>query len=200
MKLETERLILRKPRMSDAQDIVEGVNNLNVSKNLAVVKYPYYIKDAKSWVSHCLKSWSKKNKKDYYFFIELKSEKKLIGAIDLSINSTGIGRTGSWVNENYHRKGYMTEAKIAINEFAFNKLKIRKLETEAYSDNIASNATQKSVGYKYEGCRIKHSISLSTGKIHDENLYGLLRKDWKKNLPKLKKHLKEKIKKLEKKK
>jgi len=87
-----------------------------------------------------------------------------------------------------------------VNEFAFNKLKMRKMETGAFVDNKASNATQKSIGYEYEGLRKKHYLSKSTGKIHDENLYGLMKEDWKKNLPKLKKHLEEKIKKLDKKK
>lgn len=41
-------------------------------------------------------------------------------------------------------------------------------------------------------CRKKHLKSLATGKIHDAHLCGLFKKDWKKNLPKLKKHLKNK--------
>ncbi len=36
----------------------------------------------------------------------------------------------------------------------------------------------------------------STGKIHDEHLYGLFKKDWKKRLPELKKKLNAKIKRL----
>lgn len=199
VKLETERLILRKPRMSDWKDLVEGMNNLNVSKNLLKIKFPYSKKDAEGWIKNCQKVWNKKINKKYPFFIELKSEKKVIGAINLSFDSHNlIGGTGSWINEKYWKKGYITEAKIAVNEFAFNELKLRKLETEVYSDNKASNAVQKFVGYKYEGNRKKHAICLADGKIKDENLYGLMKKDWKKNLPKLRKHLKDKIKRLEK--
>jgi hypothetical protein len=43
----------------------------------------------------------------------------------------------------------------------------------------------------------KEAKSLATGKIHDINICGLFKEDWKKNLPKIKKHLQEKIKKLE---
>ena len=43
----------------------------------------------------------------------------------------------------------------------------------------------------------KESKSFATGKIHDANLYGLLREDWKKALKRVKKRLAEKIKKLE---
>ncbi len=74
------------------------------------------------------------------------------------------------------------------------------METGAYEKNKASNATQRAMGYKYEGTRIKHHISKSTGKIHDEHLYGLFKEDWKKNLPKLRKKLNKKIEMLNKKK
>jgi [ribosomal protein S5]-alanine N-acetyltransferase len=196
VKLETERLILRKPKISDANELKEGLNDLQISKYLAGVKHPYSQKDAKDWIKHCLKEWKKRKKETYFFFIELKSEKKLIGAIDIKKAKEWIGVTGSWINKNYHRKGYISEAKIAINEFAFNELKLKKLETETGDDNLASQLTQEAMGYKKEGIRLKHLKSLATGKIHDAHLYGLFKKDWKKNLPKLKKHLENKIRKL----
>lgn len=202
MKLETKRLILRKPRMIDWKDNLEGLNDIKVSKSLANVPFPYSKGDAKSWIKKCIKEWDKKDKSNYRFFIELKPEKKVIGAIDILHfkKNHKICETGSWVSRRYWRKGYIMEAKIAVNEFAFNGLKVRKMETGAYKDNKASNAVQIAMGYKFEGCKRKHHISKSTGKIQDENFYGLLKEDWKKKLPKLKKHLREKIKKLENKK
>jgi RimJ/RimL family protein N-acetyltransferase len=197
MKLETERLILREPRMSDWKDMVEGLNDLNISKYLLKVSYPYKEKDAKNWIKECIKK--SKDKEKYHLSIELKSEKKIIGGISLEIDKHNkIGKTGSWINRKYQRKGYITEAKIAINNFAFNKLNLRKLETSVFRFNKASNTTQKKVGYISEGRKRKHAICKATGKIHDENMYGLMKENWKKILPKLKKHLKNKIKKLEK--
>jgi ribosomal-protein-alanine N-acetyltransferase len=199
MKLETERLILREPKISDTEDHQKGINDINISKYLLVVKYPYTKKDSEFWIKECIKKWSKKPQKSFPFFIELKSEKKVIGAIDLNIKSHNkIATTGSWINKKYQKKGYITEAKIAINEFAFNTLKIRKLETSVYKTNNASKNTQKRIGYKYEGLKRKHAICEATGKIHDEIIFGMLKSEWKKNLPELKKHLKEKIKKLDK--
>lgn len=199
MKLETERLILRSPRMSDWKDLVEGIGNLKISKNLMVVPHPYTKKDAINRIQACIKTWKKKKKEKYPFFIELKSERKIIGAISLNMDiHNKTGSTGSWINEKYQGKGYITEAKIAVNEFAFNKLSLRKLETAVYFENPISNRVQKKVGYKYEGCKKQNILCKATGKIHDTNIYGLFKKDWKKALPQVKKHLKEKIKKLEK--
>lgn len=195
MKIETERLILRKPRMSDVEDIVEGIGDINVSKYLSSVSYPYTKEDAENWIKKTINTWKKKKKIKYVFVIELKNEKKVIGATEISIK-LDIGSTGSWINRKYWNKGYITEAKIAVNDFGFNNLGIRKMESSAIKENIASNSMQKKMGYVCEGCRRKHCVPLSTNKIYDENLYGLLKSEWKNNSPKLKKHLKEKIKKL----
>jgi ribosomal-protein-alanine N-acetyltransferase len=199
MKLKTQRLVLREPKMSDWKDLVEGLNDRDTSRYLAAVAFPYKEKDAKEWIKHCIKEWKEKEKTSYHFFIELRSEKKIIGAIDIANYSKQhkTCETGSWINKEYWRKGYIMEAKIAVNEFAFNRLKVRKMETGVYKENTASNKAQTSIGYKYEGCKLKHHIAKSTGKIHDENFYGLMKEDWKKNLSKLKKHLQEKIKNLE---
>ncbi|MCR4327507.1 MAG: GNAT family N-acetyltransferase [Nanoarchaeota archaeon] len=196
--LKTKRLILRSPRLSDTDDITEGIGNFEVCKNMSGVPYPYKKKDAKEWLNKVIKKSKMKVRESYVFMIELKKEKKVIGCLDLNkINLTDLTcQTGSWINLKYHQKGYITEAKIAVNEFAFNKLKMRKMETTVFRINKASNATQKSVGYRYEGCKIKSVVSKSTGKIYDVNMYGLLKEDWKKRLPKLRAHLEKKIKKL----
>ena len=56
MKIETERLILRNAKRTDWKDIVDNINDLEVSKNLAQVPYPYKKKDAINWVNHLIKN------------------------------------------------------------------------------------------------------------------------------------------------
>jgi len=200
MKLETKRLILREPKMGDWKDLVDGLNNLNISKNVLTMPYPYTKKDALWYLNRCAKD--KKNKKSYKFFIELKKEKKVIGAIDLNDykKDQGTAETGSWINERYQKKGYITEAKIVVNDFAFNKLKLRKIKSKVFEENKASQRTQERMGYQKEGVLRKESICKATKKLHDDIVYGLLKEEWKKARPKVIKHLNEKIKKLENKK
>lgn len=180
MELKTKRLILRKPKESDWKDIVEGIGDFEVSKWLLKVPYPYAKKDATSFIKRKISKWKEKTPDDYLFFIELKSEKKVIGAIGIHKIDyfSKIGETGSWINKKYWRNGYMSEAKIAVNNFAFNTLKLRRLDSPVFTDNIASNATQLKMGYKLEGMKRKAGISKASGKIHDENIYGLLKEDW----------------------
>lgn len=182
MQLETKRLILREQRKDDWKDIVEGIGEYDVSKMMARVPYPYKKKDAEDFIKKMIKKWKEKPLNDYIFAIELKLEKKMIGAIGIHRIDffNGVGTTGSWINKKYWRNGYVTEAKIAVNDFAFNKLKLRRLESGVFVENKASNATQSKIGYKLEGTKIKAVKSIATGKIHDENIYGLLKEDWKK--------------------
>jgi RimJ/RimL family protein N-acetyltransferase len=198
MELKTKRLILRPLKKSDWKDLVEGAGDFKVAKMTEKIPHPYNKKDALWFINHSIKNWKKKNKTDYIFSLELKSEKKMIGIIHLSNVDLfhKIATTGSWVNATYWKHGYITEAKIAVNEFAFNKLKLRKLNTTVFTKNLASNKTQKRTGYIKEGLKKKNSKSVATGEIRDVILYGLFKEDWKKNLSKLKKHLANKIKKL----
>lgn len=52
--IETDRLILRQYKLSDADDIVEGLNNLNVSKWMAFVPYPYTKEDAIKYITNSI--------------------------------------------------------------------------------------------------------------------------------------------------
>lgn len=189
MKLITDRLILRTPTMNDISDSVEGLSNLKVSKWLAKVPHPYNAKDAKWWINHCVENSKKKkkDKKDFAFNIELKSEHKVIGGCGLhgydSFNESI--EIGYWVNEKYWKQGIITEASSTVIDYAFEKLKVNRISLYAYGKNAGSNAVAKKLGFTYEGCLRKYHKALSTGNIHDANLYSMLKSEWAKNKKRL---------------
>ena len=183
MILETKRLVLREWSKWDINDLFEGLNNKEVTKWLAHVPFPYTKKDAKEWIVFCVKNSKKgKNRDSYEFAIELKSEKKVIGGISLSrINKfQGTAGGGIWINAKYHGQGYGTEAFGERLKFAFNKLKLRRIENGFFKENKSSFKMQKRFGYKIEGIRREGFRCKADGKIKDEYITGLLRKDWKK--------------------
>ncbi|MFC1685451.1 GNAT family N-acetyltransferase [Nanoarchaeota archaeon] len=194
MKLETKRLIIRTPKTSDWKELVKEIGDKRITKFLSNVPNPYKKKDAFWWINKSKKSSRKKKPSDYGFVIILKSENKLIGGSGLHQidHFTKKATTGSWIARDYWKKGYVTEAKIAINDFAFNKLKFVRLGTEAFTNNIASNTMIKKMGYKYEGNQRKAHRSKATKKWHDVNLYGMLKEDWEKIKPLLLRKLKKK--------
>lgn len=192
MKLETKRLILRKYKLSDWQDVVEGVSEYDVTKMLSAVPRPYKKKDALDFLKRSIKKYKQKPLDGLNLAIELKKEKKVIGSIGIHKIShrNNSATTGSWVNKKYWCNGYMTEAKIAFNDFAFNTLKLGRLESEVYTDNPASNAVQQKVGYTLEGTKRQAAHNIADRKIHDLNIYGLLKPEWKKRRASLVKEMK----------
>ena len=182
MKLETKRLILREWGKKDVRDIVDGLNNLEVSKWHAFVPHPYTKKNAEKWIKNCIEGARKGKDRNFYeFAIELKSEKKVIGGISLTkINKVqGTAGGGIWLNVKYHGKGYGTEAFGERIKFAFNKLKLRRLENGFFRGNSSSFKMQKRFGYKIEGMRRKALRCMADGKIKDEYITGLLKEEWK---------------------
>lgn len=151
-KLETKRILLRELKTSGAKDIVRNANNLEVSKNLATLPYPYKLKDARGWIKKCSKKTKEKLRNDYTFAIELKSERKFIGAIGLhNIDKfQGTAEIGYWLGQNYWRQGIMYEAAKKVLDFAFRNLKLRRINISAFSDNQAPNGLIKKLGFKYE--------------------------------------------------
>lgn len=181
MIIETERLILRGvgDKESDLNDLVEGCNNLNVSQWMLVLPFPYTKKDAKSWIKECQKNYKNKKKECYDFAIELKSEKKLIGGIGLGKvkDDQKTATIGYWLNEKYHRQRYGSEALKAVLKFAFNDLKLRRIDASVYPGNPSSGKILEKFGAKQEGIKRESKICKADGKIKDEVIYGILKEE-----------------------
>lgn len=172
--IETERLILRQWNMNDIDDMVDGLNNINVTKWLAGAPFPYTTKDAEYFVKKTI------DNNLYNFAIVLKNENKVIGGTQLTNISLANGTAGGgiWINEKYQGKGYGTEAWGARIKYAFEDLGLRRLENGYFKDNISSWKMQEKFGYKNEGIRRQRFISKATGKIEDEYITGLLKDEW----------------------
>lgn len=180
MKLETKRLILRDIRKTDAESIRANINNLDISKFLLVVPYPYTKKDSVWWVNHCEEAQRKKPRTDYNFGIIIKPEKVVVGGIGLSKVDRYQGKAtlGYWLGKDHWRNGYVFEAVKEIMDFAFDELGLRRVDVEAFTENEASNNLIKKLGFTYEGTFRKALRCKATGKIHDGHFYGMMKSEW----------------------
>jgi RimJ/RimL family protein N-acetyltransferase len=180
--IETERLILRQPEMKDISDVIRNISNLEVTKWLLVVPYPYTEKDAVWYINHCKEKLDKNPREDYSYWIELKETKEVIGGIGLAKVSMehGTGSVGYWLGVDHHRKGYGSEALEALLDLAFNKLSLRRLEAGVFVGNPSSGKLLEKYGFKLEGTKRQAVVSKASGEIMDENLYGLLKSEHKK--------------------
>ena len=80
MMIESERLILRNWEDRDIDDMVEGLNNINVAKWMAGVPYPYTENEARNFIER-----AKKNDENVKIAlaIVLKENNKVIGGTEI---------------------------------------------------------------------------------------------------------------------
>ncbi|MGV8151492.1 MAG: GNAT family N-acetyltransferase [Candidatus Nanoarchaeia archaeon] len=180
MKLTTKRLVLRDIKVGDEISIRENINNLDISKWLLVVPYPYTKKDAIWWVNHCIENQKKKPRPSYELGIAIKPNNEIVGGIGLSKVDLYQGKAtlGYWIGEDYWGNGYMYEAAKKIIEFGFNKLKLRRINVEAFAGNVPSNNLIKKLGFTYEGTIRKALRCKANDDIHDGHFYGMLKSEW----------------------
>ena len=85
--------------------------------------------------------------------------------------------TGAMIGEkDYWGKGYGTDAKMILLDYAFNTLGLRKICSSVYEFNKRSLQYNLHCGYKVEGRKKKQLFT--KGKYWDEIVLGLFKKDW----------------------
>ncbi len=141
--LETERLILRPFTEDDAEDMFFGwANDPEVTKYLTWDTHKS-IDETKSVIDMWIKEYN--NPEKINFAIELKSEKKLIGGIDVVGYSNGIPVIGYDLSRKYWNNGYMTEACSCMVNFLFER-GFTEIHIDAAAENIGSNKVIQKCG------------------------------------------------------
>lgn len=181
MELHTKRLLLRELAKKDLPHLVEYANNLNVSDKLASLPYPYRKKDGEWFINFAKSNARKKERPGYQFAIVPKDVGHFVGVIGLeSIDYFKKDATiGYWLGEPHWRKGYITEATERLIRFAFNNVKLRRINIDHIVSNRGSERVIEKVGFTKEGIKRKYARVKATGKWHDLVSYGLLKEDWK---------------------
>jgi len=83
-------------------------------------------------------------------------EKELIGQITLGGISYGAFRgahVGYWIDKSHGNKGIMTKAVIEVTRFAFETLRLHRIEIALRPENGASKRVAEKAGYLFEGLR-----------------------------------------------
>ncbi|MGP1438260.1 MAG: GNAT family N-acetyltransferase [Treponema sp.] len=144
--IETKRLILRSFTLEDAKNVFEYASDPEVVKYL-------------TWEAHKNIEESIHVIKTFYlndntFCIELKDEKKCIGAFELRPKED-IFSFGYVLNRKYWNCGIMTEVLQKMLEISFTTLGAKCFEGAYYEGNEASGAVMKKCGMAYQGIKRK---------------------------------------------
>lgn len=106
--------------------------------------------------------------------IELKSERKLIGAIRLAIvdRENRTGDFGYVLNRRYWNERYTTEAAYEVLRRGFSLLQLHRIWATCDTRNVASARVMEHIGMRREGCFVRDV--LQRGEWRDSYLYALL--------------------------
>lgn len=175
--LETDRLILRKFELSDAEAMFK-----NWSNDPDVTKYL-------TWPTHenvdvslsVLRDWTSKYENDafYQWAITLKENgSEPIGSIGIVKMDEQIGmvHVGYCIGKKWWHKGITSEALSKLIRFFFEEVRVNRVEARYDPHNANSGKVMEKCGLVYEGT-IKQGDSNNQG-VCDYTMYGLVAEDY----------------------
>jgi ribosomal-protein-alanine N-acetyltransferase len=112
------------------------------------------------------------------FFIFENASGKLVGGITIGNIRQGVaqsGQIGYWIGERYAGRGYMVEALLLLVRFAFDTLRLHRIEAACIPENSRSVRVLEKAGFQREG--LLRSYLRINGNWQDHYLYALIADD-----------------------
>ncbi|MGM0804088.1 MAG: GNAT family N-acetyltransferase [Bacillota bacterium] len=160
VKLTGDNIYIRLLTVEDAEDMVNlQLENREFFSQFAMERSDdfYSLENQQKRIQMLVEN--AKQDLDYYFGIFTKGEEVLIGTINLfavmrgSIQSAFVGY---FLDEKHNGKGYTTEAVRLIVKYAFDELKLHRVEAGVMPHNIGSIRVLEKAGFEKEGLARKN--------------------------------------------
>lgn len=145
--LETDRLILRNFEERDYLDFFEFLSDRETCYNDGGYE-PFKVMDKNYF------ELMKKMKNDNRFVIELKSERKVIGTINILKLTNRVVESfeiGYVISPNYRKLGYGFESVSKVIDFLFENFNAKIITAGTTEMNISSLSLLKKLDFKFEG-------------------------------------------------
>lgn len=171
---ESERLIIRMPKLEDSEAVYEAI--YRSAKSLK----PHMIWAQKEPVREDVRESIRKAhaafiaREDLRMHLFLKETGEFVGSSGLHRIDWAIPKfeIGYWVDDNFEGKGYMTEATNRIAKFAFEELAAQRIEIRCDRDNIRSRAVAERSGFELEGILRNDRLAASGLELRDTCIYS----------------------------
>jgi len=144
----TERLVLRPPHATDAEEMAEIANNINVARMLAHMPHPYSIKDAEAFIANAQENIGRAC---IYSITEADTGRLIgVGSLHETVEDHEP-HMGYWIGEPYWGKGYASEAARGLVDLYFKVTNRPILLVSARVNNEASKKIIRKCGGKHIG-------------------------------------------------
>ena len=171
--LPGKNIFLRYPQVEDCEEFV-ALNKASAKFHRNLANPP---KDEKVFKEFLTRNAFEENE---CFLICQKTDEKICGAINL----TQIFRArfqnaylGYYLGQKFAGKGYMKEAIALILRFAFDELKLHRVEANVQPHNTASISVLERNGFSKEGFSPKY-LKIG-GRWRDHERWAIIKENWK---------------------
>ena len=139
IKIETERLVLKKLVDADKERLVSLIGDFMVSKTLSNVPHPYTFDDADEWL---------KIVDNEEFNLNIFLNDGLIGGVGLTLAEDDFYELGYWLGVEYWGQGYATESVMELLSYAKTNMPCEKFMANVFKENVASAKVLEKNGFK----------------------------------------------------
>jgi RimJ/RimL family protein N-acetyltransferase len=143
--LETERLILRAPRLGDAKAVATLANDRRIAENTARIPHPYRVADAEAFIAGVNVPGGET------VFLITDPDDMVLGACGVGAVDGQGPELGYWLGVPFWGQGYATEAVRAVIDYAFTESDYEFLNAGARVTNPASRRVLEKCGFQWTG-------------------------------------------------
>lgn len=174
--LETERLILRRPRIDDAEDLFEVTSDSQVTRTVTIETHQS-LDDTHALLERIISRVPAESGRATWAVV-LKENGKVVGTCGIFLDSDKAARAEAayMLGRQYWGRGLITEALKAVLDFGFGTLGLNRIEALCMLDNPASARVMEKAGMQYEG--ILREYTPIHGVYEDVKCYAILRREW----------------------
>jgi len=170
-------ITLRPYRVSDIDSVYEAARESisELSVWMSWCHPDYSIEETRTWIESQPDKWGKGA--EYNFAISYNTGPLCLGGCGLHVidRGCGIANLGYWVRTSQTNKGIATAATLLLAQFAFNELRLNRVELTIAVDNQASLRVADKAGATKEG--ILRNIVIKSDTPSDAVVFSLIPQD-----------------------
>lgn len=173
MNIIGEKIIIRALEIEDLVFLKKWANDPEIQYMVGGWHFPISSRDQDNWYNKAIVNQDNKR------FVVENNSKKVIGMCNLiNINfKDGNAEIGLIIDKSFRGKGYGKDIVFSLMNYAFNELRLNRLETTIIDTNIASKTLFLSkCGWKKEG--ELRNWYFRDGKMINKNYYGILKEEF----------------------
>ncbi len=172
---DTERLTIRAPRVEDAQEVIDAVNESlpELRPWMPWAAEPPQLEGTVGRLRHSIAKWITREELLLHAYLKGTSTFVMSSGLHHIDWQAGKFEIGYWVRTKYMGQGFVTEAVNGITAFTFRHLQANRVQILCDAQNIRSAAVAKRCGFLLEGI-LRHDSLDATGELRSTMIFSKL--------------------------